>query len=78
VSREGLQTSTLSPATTGVESGSLRIEHDEPIFQVTSHSTYHRGQVNARVREGGRRMPLVDFIAWVWFGKPDPARQEAA
>jgi uncharacterized damage-inducible protein DinB len=39
-------------------------------FQVTSHSTYHRGQVNARLREIGAQPPLVDYIAWAWFGKP--------
>lgn len=50
----------------------------ESIFQVTSHSTYHRGQVNARLREIGGEPPLVDFIAWIWFGKPDPAWQETA
>lgn len=50
----------------------------ETIFQVTSHSTYHRGQVNARLRELGGEPPLVDFIAWIWFGRPEPVRQEAA
>jgi uncharacterized damage-inducible protein DinB len=40
-------------------------------FQVTSHSTYHRGQVNTRLREIGAEPPLVDYIAWAWFGKPD-------
>jgi uncharacterized damage-inducible protein DinB len=45
----------------------------ETMFQVTSHSTYHRGQVNARLREVGGEPPLVDYIAWVWFGKPAPA-----
>ena len=44
----------------------------ETIFQVTSHSTYHRGQVNVRLREVGGNPPLVDFIAWVWLGKPTP------
>lgn len=43
----------------------------ETIFQITSHSTYHRGQVNMRLREVGGEPPLVDFIAWVWFGKPE-------
>ena len=43
----------------------------ETLFQVTSHSTYHRGQVNARLRELGGEPPLVDFIAWVWLGKPN-------
>ncbi|MGH9313800.1 MAG: DinB family protein [Vicinamibacterales bacterium] len=44
----------------------------ETMFQVVSHSTYHRGQVNARLRELDGEPPLVDFIAWVWFGKPKP------
>src|SRR5262245_46119698 len=44
----------------------------ETIFQVTSHSTYHRGQVNARLREVGGTPPLVDYIAWIWFGRPAP------
>jgi len=44
----------------------------ETIVQVTSHSTYHRGQVNARLREVGGTPPLVDYIAWVWFGRPAP------
>jgi uncharacterized damage-inducible protein DinB len=44
----------------------------ETMFQVASHSTYHRGQVNLRLRELGGEPPLVDFIAWIWFGKPTP------
>lgn len=35
-------------------------------------ATYHRGQVNTWLRELGLEPPLVDFIAWVWFGKPAP------
>ena len=42
----------------------------ETFFQVTSHSTYHRGQVNMRLRAVGGEPPLVDYIAWVWFGRP--------
>ena len=45
----------------------------ETIFQATSHSTYHRGQVNARLRTLGGEPPLVDYIAWIWFGRPAPA-----
>ena len=44
----------------------------ETMFQITSHTTYHRGQVNMRLREIGGEPPLVDYIAWVWFGKPAP------
>jgi uncharacterized damage-inducible protein DinB len=50
----------------------------ETIFQVTSHSTYHRGQVNARLREIGGEPPLADYIAWVWFGKPGAEWANAA
>lgn len=42
----------------------------ETCFQVASHSTYHRGQINLRLREIGGTPPLVDYIAWIWFGRP--------
>ena len=44
----------------------------ETIMQVAAHTTYHRGQVNARLRELGEKPPLVDFIAWLWLGRPEP------
>ena len=44
----------------------------ETLFQVTSHSTYHRGQVNTTLRELGAEPPLVDYIAWLWLGRPAP------
>lgn len=42
----------------------------ETMLQVTTHTAYHRGQVNARLREIEGEPPMVDFIAWVWLGKP--------
>lgn len=42
----------------------------ETLMQVTAHSTYHRGQVNMRLRELGGEPPLVDYIAWLWYGRP--------
>ena len=42
----------------------------ETMIQITSHSTYHRGQINMRMRELGADPPLVDFIAWLWQGRP--------
>jgi uncharacterized damage-inducible protein DinB len=41
-------------------------------FQVTSHTTHHRGQVCTRLRGLGVEPPPVDYIGWVWFGKPAP------
>ncbi len=42
----------------------------ETMLQVAMHSSYHRGQVNARLRELGAEPPIVDYIAWVWLGRP--------
>jgi uncharacterized damage-inducible protein DinB len=44
----------------------------ETALQVALHSTYHRGQANARLRDLGGTPPLVDYIAWVWLGRPAP------
>jgi uncharacterized damage-inducible protein DinB len=42
----------------------------ETAMQVVLHTTYHRGQVHARLREFGGDPPLVDYIAWIWMGRP--------
>ena len=44
----------------------------ETILHITAHSTYHRGQINAGLRTLGIEPPLTDFIAWIWFGRPEP------
>ena len=44
----------------------------ETALQVALHSTYHRGQINARLREVGGEPPLVDYIAWLFLGRPEP------
>jgi len=44
----------------------------ETMFQVVSHSIYHRGQATMRLRELDGTPPLVDFIAWIWFDRPRP------
>jgi len=44
----------------------------ETCFQLTSHTTHHRGQVGARVRELGGEPPIVDYIAWLWLERPAP------
>ena len=43
---------------------------EETMLQVASHSTYHRGQINTRFRELGGEPASVDFIVWIWLGKP--------
>lgn len=44
----------------------------DTVLQVALHSMYHRGQINARLREVGGEPPLVDYVAWVWTGRPSP------
>jgi uncharacterized damage-inducible protein DinB len=41
-------------------------------FQVASHTTHHRGQINTRLRALGAEPPLVDYIVWLWHGRPAP------
>jgi len=52
---------TLAPTTLG-----------ETILQVISHSTHHRAQANTRLRTVGAEPPMVDYIAWLWRGRPKP------
>ena len=42
----------------------------ETMLQVPLHSLYHRGQINARLREVGGEPPTVDYIVWIWIEKP--------
>ena len=42
----------------------------ETMFQVASHSTHHRAQNNLILRQLGAEPPLVDYIGWLWAGRP--------
>ena len=50
----------------------------ETIFQVASHTTHHRAQVLSRMRALGGEPSLVDYIGWVWFGRPAAEWQDLA
>ncbi len=41
-------------------------------MQVAMHTTHHRGQVAARLRDLGVEPPTTDLIAWLWVERPDP------
>ena len=45
----------------------------ESMLQVFLHTQHHRGQVCARLRDIGGVPPTVDFIVWLWAGRPDQA-----
>lgn len=42
----------------------------ETVLQVALHSIHHRGQISMRVRELGGTPVLVDYIGWLWLGRP--------
>ena len=42
----------------------------ESMLQVFLHTQHHRGQVCMRLRELGVVPPTVDFILWLWSGRP--------
>lgn len=44
----------------------------ETMLQVAMHSTYHRAQINTRIRELGSTPPTVDYIVWLWRDRPAP------
>ncbi len=45
----------------------------ESLLQVVLHTMHHRGQVATRLRDRGGDPPLVDYIGWIWMGRPAPA-----
>ncbi len=42
----------------------------ESVLQVVLHTQHHRGQLCSRLREVGVIPPTVDFIVWLWSGRP--------
>ena len=50
----------------------IEISRGEAILQACMHSAHHRGQNAARLRELGGEPPILDYIYWIWKGRPDP------
>ena len=44
----------------------------ETMLQLASHSTHHRAQNNLLLRKLGAEPPLIDYIGWLWLGRPEP------
>lgn len=42
----------------------------ETMLQVASHSVHHRAQVNLQIREHDGAPPMIDYIIWLWLGRP--------
>jgi uncharacterized damage-inducible protein DinB len=48
------------------------VTRGETALQVVFHTTHHRGQISARLRELGGEPAMVDYIVWLWLGRPEP------
>jgi uncharacterized damage-inducible protein DinB len=42
----------------------------ESCVQVAMHTTHHRPQIARHFRALGGNPPIVDYIAWLWLGRP--------
>ena len=42
----------------------------QALIQVAMHSQYHRGQNATKLREAGGTPPTLDFVLWIWKGRP--------
>ena len=42
----------------------------ETMYQIASHSVHHRAQVNLQLRAHGGEPPFIDYIVWLWLGRP--------
>ena len=69
--RRPVPDSLLSKAEARLGIGAITPTICDTVLQVVSHSTYHRGQINTRLRELGCDPPLTEYFVWVWAGKPE-------
>lgn len=44
----------------------------ESLVQVALHSVHHRAQAVRQLKIVGGQPPMVDYIAWLWMGRPAP------
>jgi uncharacterized damage-inducible protein DinB len=49
----------------------LSVSLGDAMLQVASQSTHHRGQLATRLRALGAEPPAVDYIVWLWKGRPE-------
>jgi uncharacterized damage-inducible protein DinB len=67
---EVIPASLVQAAEAGLGRGASTPTIADTVLQVVTHTVYHRGQVNMRLRELGCEPPLTEYFVWVWAGKP--------
>ncbi len=48
----------------------------ETMLHLSCHGIHHRAQVNTLLSTHEAEPPLIDYIAWLWHGRPDAAWQQ--
>jgi len=48
----------------------IELSRGEAILQACLHSVHHRAQNATRLRELGAEPPTIDYIVWIWKGRP--------
>jgi uncharacterized damage-inducible protein DinB len=48
------------------------IRVDQALVQVAMHTQHHRGQLMTRLKDFGGEPKNVDWIIWLWKGRPQP------
>ena len=43
---------------------------EQSMLQVSMHSLHHRGQIALLLRDLGGEPPMIDYIVWLWQGRP--------
>ncbi len=49
----------------------IELSRGEAILQACLHSIHHRAQNATRLRELGGDPPTIDYIVWIWKGRPE-------
>lgn len=50
----------------------LHVPAREALMQAVLHSQHHRGQTLTRLKQLGGEAKNVDYIIWLWKGRPEP------
>lgn len=49
------------------------LSRGEALLQACLHSVHHRAQIASRIRDIGGEPPQIDYIYWIWKGRPGPS-----
>lgn len=54
------------------ENPPIELSRGEALLQACLHSVHHRAQIATMLRQIGVEPPMIDYIYWIWKGRPEP------